>query len=118
MTTSAETARVVRQIAHPSIRMQLDTGALAINGEDPAAVLQDCAALIGHVHASEPNLLPLGDGKTDHARMFAALNQHLPDHLVAVVMLAAPNEARTASIGRGLSAAIRYYRDNGVKTGA
>jgi sugar phosphate isomerase/epimerase len=118
MTTCEETARVVKQVAHPAIRMQLDTGALTINGEDPAAVLEDCAALIGHVHASEPNLLPLGDGKTDHARMFAALNQYLPDHVVAVVMLTAPNEARAASIERALAAAIRHYRDNGVETGA
>ena len=47
MTTSAETAQVVEQIAHPAVRMQLDTGALTINGEDPATVLQDCALSLG-----------------------------------------------------------------------
>ena len=34
MTTSVETAGVVRLVDHPSIGMQFDTGALAINGED------------------------------------------------------------------------------------
>ncbi|MFD1693389.1 sugar phosphate isomerase/epimerase family protein [Azotobacter chroococcum] len=67
MTTSVETARVVREVAHPFIGMQLDTGALSINGEDPEAVLRDSSSLIGHIHASEPDLLPLGDGEPSTA---------------------------------------------------
>lgn len=114
MTTSAETAQVVRQIAHPAVKMQLDTGALAINGEDPANVLQDCARLIGHVHASEPKLLPLGDGGTDHGKMFAALKQHLSNHVVSIEMLATKDEPHEVSIERALTVAILHYRNNWV----
>lgn len=114
MTTSTETAKVVEQAAHPGIRMQLDTGALAINGEDPDAVLQDCASLIGHVHASEPDLLPLGDGGTDHDKMFAALKQYLPTHVVSIEMLATKSEPHPVSIERALTVAVRHYRNNGV----
>ncbi len=114
MTTSAETVQVVAQIAHPAIRMQLDTGALTINGEDPARVLQDWASLIGHVHASEPDLLPLGDGGTDHGKVIAALQQHLPNHVVSIEMLATRNEPHPVSIERALNVAIRHYRHNGV----
>lgn len=113
MTTSAETAQMVEQIAHPAIRMQFDTGALTINGEDPATVLQSSAALIGHVHASEPNLLPLGDccdGGTDHAAMGKALATHLPQHLVTIEMLAMRDEPHLAAIERALKVAIRHYR--------
>jgi len=112
MTTSAETSQVVGQVAHPAVRMQLDTGALTINGENPAAVLQDCAILIGHVHASEPELLPLGDGKTDHGKVFAALAKYLPDHVVTIEMLATKNEPHEVSIERALNAAIQHYRNN------
>jgi len=91
---------------------RLDTGALTINGEDPAIVLQDSAALIGHVHASEPDLLPLGDGGTDHAKMVAALAQHLPNHVVSIEMLATKNERHEVSIERALKVAIRHYRNN------
>jgi sugar phosphate isomerase/epimerase len=118
MTTSAETAQVVDRIAHPAVWMQLDTGAVAINGEDPAAVLQDYAAFIGHVHASEPDLLPLGDGGTNHGQMFAALKQHLPDHVVSIEMLATGNEPHEASIERALNVAIRHYRNNKVEARA
>jgi D-psicose/D-tagatose/L-ribulose 3-epimerase len=110
MTNSPETAQVVEQIAHPAIRMQLDTGALTINGEDPATVLEDYAPLIGHVHASEPDLLPLGDGGTDHGKVFAALQQHLPNHIVSIEMLATKNEPHEVSIKRALTVAVLHYR--------
>lgn len=110
MTTSAETAELVTLIAHPAIRMQFDTGALTINGEDPATVLQEAAGLIGHIHASEPNLLPLGDGATDHTKMFTALMQHLPKQLLTIEMVATQNEPHLVSIERALCVAIQHYR--------
>lgn len=111
MTTSTETAWVVEQVAHANIRMQFDTGALAINGEGPAAVLQSFAPLIGHIHASEPNLVPLGDGETDHAKVAAALASHLPSHVVSIEMLATKNEPHEVSIERALHLASGYYRN-------
>ena len=113
MTTSAETAAVVEAVAHPAIKMQLDTGALTINGEDPGAVVARCVALIGHIHASEPDLLPLGDGSTDHAVVAAAVQQYLPEHVVSIEMLATKNEAHTEAIARALAVATQAYR-NGV----
>jgi sugar phosphate isomerase/epimerase len=110
MTTSAETAEVVRQVAHPAIRLQLDTGALAINGESPSTVLQNSAILIGHIHASEPDLVPLGDGGTDHAMVAECLKQRLSDHIVSIEMLATKTEPHLVSIERALRVAIRHYR--------
>jgi sugar phosphate isomerase/epimerase len=116
MTTSAETARVVETVGHPAIRMQFDSGAITINGEDPARVLADCAGLIGHVHASEPDLVPLGDGGTDHHAVFAALARYRPDSLVSIEMAATQNERHATSIERALAIAARAYRPS--QTGA
>ncbi|MGX6571129.1 sugar phosphate isomerase/epimerase family protein [Cupriavidus necator] len=110
MTTSAETASMVRLVAHPAIRMQFDTGSLAINGEAPADVLEHNADLIGHVHASEPELVPLGDGRTDHAAMAAQLATHLPGHVVSIEMVATANEPHLPAIQRALATAQRWYR--------
>ena len=110
MTTSAETALIVEQVAHPAVRMQLDTGALTINGEDPRAVVQNHAGLIGHIHASEPDLVPLGDGGADHARAGESLMRFLPDHLVSIEMLATASEPHLASVRRALGVAQRHYR--------
>lgn len=110
MTNSLETSEVVMQIAHPAIRMQFDTGALAINDEDPATVLQKYAGLIGHIHASDPNLLPLGDGGINHAKMFNALMRYLPHHLVTIEMVATEKEEHLVTIERALEFAIQHYR--------
>jgi D-psicose/D-tagatose/L-ribulose 3-epimerase len=113
MTTSDETAEVVRQVAHPAIRMQLDTGAITINGEDPVAALENYASLIGHVHASEPEIAPLGDKGTDHAMIAACLRRHLPESIVSIEMLATKNEPHLVAIKRALKVAIRFYRNVG-----
>ena len=109
MTTSAETARIVKQTAHPAIKMQLDTGALTINGEDAATILESYAQLIGHVHASEPELRPLGEGGTDHGKVYEALVRYLPQHIVSIEMLATRNEPHDVSIDRALNVAIGSY---------
>lgn len=112
MTTSAETARVVEAVAHPAIRMQLDTGALALNGERPDEVLGYAGDLIGHVHASEPGLVPLGEGGADHVAAAAALRQRLPGQIVTIEMVATQNEPHTDAIARALAVAVRHYRDD------
>jgi sugar phosphate isomerase/epimerase len=111
MTTSEETVNVVMTVAHPAIKMQLDIGALTINSEDVAVVLKHHAHLIGHIHASEPDLVPLSDGKSDHVYAHAALAKTLPHHVVSIEMLATQNEPHPISIERALLAAIRSYRD-------
>lgn len=110
MTNSAETASIVTAVAHPSIRMQLDTGALTINGEDARQAIKEYAALIGHVHASEPDLVTLGDGGTDHAVVAEALGAYLPEQVVTIEMLPAKNESNLFAIDRALIVAIRHYR--------
>lgn len=109
MTTSAETAHVILAVNHPAIRLQLDTGAMAINGEDPADVLSKFGKLVGHIHASEPNLVPLGDGGTNHKDVFAALSKQQPDALVSIEMLATQEEPHMVSIKRALEVAIKCY---------
>jgi sugar phosphate isomerase/epimerase len=111
MTTSAETRTVVARIDHPAIRMQFDTGALTISGEAPGTVLAEAAPWIAHVHASEPDLLPIGDGRADHAAMAAALARHRPDRVVAIEMLATKDEPHLAAIERAVVATKRFYGD-------
>lgn len=112
MTDSAGAARVVRAIDHPAIRLQVDTGALRINGEDPVAVIGAQSDIVGHVHASEPGLVPLGDGDADHRAAAGALKALLPDHVVAIEMVATTAEPHLLSIERALRAAILHYRSD------
>lgn len=110
MTDSRETAQVVEAVNHSAIRMQFDTGSLAINRESPNFILSSYSKLIGHVHASEPDLLPLGDGGLDHLAMHKALQKYLPDHLVSIEMLATKDEPHLQSIERAIKCAVKGYR--------
>ncbi len=110
MINSAETAGIIREVASPAVRMQLDAGAITINGEDPGRVIHEYAALVGHVHASEPDLVALGDGTTNHGLMASALRTCLPDQIVSIEMLPARKEPNLMAIERALGVAIRHYR--------
>jgi sugar phosphate isomerase/epimerase len=106
---NSETAKMVRLIDHPSVGMQFDTGALCLNKEDPMKVLSDCSDVIRHIHASEPNLVPLGDGGTDHASMARAAQRYIPDHIVTIEMRATQEEPHLKSIERALQVAKQHY---------
>ncbi|MFK2904150.1 sugar phosphate isomerase/epimerase [Dyella ginsengisoli] len=114
MTTSAETADVVARIAHPAIRMQLDTGAITLNGEDVGSTIEKYAHLFGHVHISEPELVCLGDGRTDHAAVDLALRKWLPNSVISIEMLTAKDEPTLSAISRAIGTAKRYYQNIGL----
>jgi D-psicose/D-tagatose/L-ribulose 3-epimerase len=110
MTNSVETAGIVAAVAHPAIKMQLDTGALSINREDAEQVIEAFGKFVGHVHASEPDLVPLGDGDTDHAVIGRLLSQKLPEQVVTIEMLATKDEPHLTSVERAVQVATRNYR--------
>ena len=111
MINGVETANIVIGVSHPSIRLQLDTGALTINNEDLRQVIKEYATIIGHVHASEPNLVPLGSGGTDHASVASGLREYLLEKVVvSIEMLPAKSEYNLNAIERALRVAIRHYR--------
>jgi sugar phosphate isomerase/epimerase len=110
LTRSDDTAAMVRLIDHPAIRMQLDTGSLALSDEDPAAILRNHGDLIGHIHASEPDLMPLGDRNAPHAKAAQSLRQCLPGSVVTIEMVATREEPHLQSIERAIDNAILHYR--------
>lgn len=109
MTTTEAAAHVVRRVAHPAIRLQFDTGALTVNGEDLRQTVLDCGMLIGHAHASEPDLAPLGTKGADHALAGAALQAHRPDVTVAIEMLTPPGSERLDAIAAAVERAVACY---------
>jgi sugar phosphate isomerase/epimerase len=109
MTTSAETAEVVRRVDHPAIRMQLDLGACTMNGEDVGEVVPASAEIVGHVHVSEPRLAPVGDGTADHERAARVLEEHLPGHVACIEMLMTESEPAVASVERAVAFVTQRY---------
>lgn len=108
MTSTLEAADVVARVNHPAVRLHLDTGTMTINQESPSETVRQCANLVGYVHASEPDLAPLGSGGTDHATIATALHAaRLPN--ISIEMLTKP-EQRLTSIESALQVAVQTYR--------
>jgi len=116
MTGTPGTDAVVRQVNHPAIRLQLDTGALTLQGEDLETILRRVAPRVGHVHASEPQLVPLGQGDTQHHQIAPLLHELLPDQTVTIEMLAPRTGDRLEALDRALDVASRAYRSSGAAT--
>lgn len=109
MINSVETASIVQNVNHSAVKMQLDLGAITINNEHPN-IIAEHANLIGHIHASEPNLIPLGDHPgSAHENFGKAIKSFLPYHIVTIEMLATKNEPHIKSIERALKTAKTFY---------
>lgn len=75
MTTSVETAQVVRAVDDPNVLMQFDTGALEITGENALEEAIKSEGLIGHIHLSSRNLMPAHLNEVDTATLTRALEE-------------------------------------------
>lgn len=70
--TTGQALDFVREIDRPGIRLQLDTGTIFLEKENPI-IVADAAPLASHFHASEPRLATLGTHQVDHSSIGEAL---------------------------------------------
>jgi sugar phosphate isomerase/epimerase len=111
MTTTLDAAEVVRRVDHPGIRLQLDTGAIFMNGEDPADVIPQVIEVVGHIHLSEPNLDPLGSGSSCHEDVALVLASY-PAAQWATIEMRPPYpdpEQNEEAIDRAIRFVISHY---------
>lgn len=73
--TMAEAASVIDEVGSPHVRMVPDLFHASIEEADVAGSLEAHAAHVGHVHLSDSNRLLPGEGHTDFAAAFAALER-------------------------------------------
>jgi sugar phosphate isomerase/epimerase len=81
----------VRAVDRPGLRLQLDTGTILINGEEPQAAIAGATPWIGHFHVSEPDLAPVGSGGSPHQALGAACRASGYAGWVSVEMRATPD---------------------------
>jgi sugar phosphate isomerase/epimerase len=72
VTTTAEAIDLVCHVATPGIGLQIDTGTVFLEAEDPA-VLTRAVPFAAHAHISEPALAPIGTSGLDHLPLACSL---------------------------------------------
>lgn len=109
MVTTREAADVVRSVDHPAVKLQLDVGAMALNGEPVEQTIREVADVIGHIHASEPKLATLGDAGAPHAEAARAIAAARPDLAVTIEMAASEAEPHGEAVKRAVALATSTY---------
>jgi D-psicose/D-tagatose/L-ribulose 3-epimerase len=92
ITRTEEALALVTAVDAPGIAIQLDTGTMFANEEDPA-IIRRAEDHIGHFHISEPNLVPPGSGRLDHVPIADVLRSSSYRSWVSVEMKAAADWA-------------------------
>jgi D-psicose/D-tagatose/L-ribulose 3-epimerase len=72
VTTTAEAVALCRSVNHPAVRVNVDLGGITLSRENAATAIASARDVIGHYHASEPNLSEIG-AASPHAEAGRAL---------------------------------------------
>ncbi len=72
---TSEAVDLVRRVGHPAFKLNVDGSAITLNHEDPRWVLDLAFEWMGHFHISEPHLVMIGRGGTDHASLAKILKE-------------------------------------------
>jgi len=70
-----EVKELVERVAHPGVRIHLDTACMVLEGDDPHEAIRATAARISHFHVTEPNLADFSAPVLDHAAIGQTLRE-------------------------------------------
>lgn len=83
LTTAEETARFIREVNHPRVRMIADVKSMCSEGR-PESIIRQHGAMIAHVHANDANRRGPGFGSVDFRPIAKALRDVGFDGYVSV----------------------------------
>jgi sugar phosphate isomerase/epimerase len=85
ITTTAEAVALCTAVNHPGIAINADLGGMTMGGEPPCETIVSAGRMIGHFHASEPQLAELG-AQSNHAEASRGLAEINYDKWISVEM--------------------------------
>ena len=107
VTTTAEAVTLCRAVNHPGIRVNVDLGGITMSGEDAPSAIEDARDVIGHYHASEPNLAEIGLA-SPHSEAGRALSEIGYAKWISIEMRASGDNV--AAVTRAIAKVKAAYR--------
>lgn len=105
--TTEESLDLVERVASPGFWLNLDSGAITVNRENPSEVVARAVGRIGHVHISEPGLGGFSGPSDSHAELAKALEKVGYDGVVSIEMRASQEGLR--GVGKAVAFARLIY---------
>jgi D-psicose/D-tagatose/L-ribulose 3-epimerase len=117
LTSVADTARFVREVNHPNLRMMYDTFHANIEEKSAAAAIRSLKDCLCHVHISENDRSTPGAGNIRWAENFDALHEIGYDNLMVIEAfgLALDKIAAATKIWRRMYESERQLASDGLK---
>ncbi len=117
LNSAADTARFVKEINHPNVRMMYDTFHANIEEKSVAAAIMVCAPVMVHVHISENDRSTPGEGHVDWDATFKTLKDVAYDgwFVVEAFGLALPALAAATKIWRRMYPSEEYLATRALR---
>ncbi|HLJ10094.1 MAG TPA: sugar phosphate isomerase/epimerase [Planctomycetaceae bacterium] len=114
---AADTARFVKEINHPNVRMMYDTFHANVEEKSVAAAIKVCAPVMVHVHISENDRATPGEGHVDWDSTFKTLKdvQYEGWMVVEAFGLALPALAAATKIWRRMYPSEEYLATRALR---
>lgn len=109
ITTTTEALALVEAVGCPGFGLHLDAAGITGAGEDAAKTLQHAKGKFYHFHISEPQLVAIGKGNVDHARMAEALRKTGYDGWASIEMRPPQDATLLDSLKQGIASAAQHY---------
>ena len=106
ITTTAEAVALCRAVNQPSVRVNVDLGGITMSHEDASAAITAARDVIGHYHASEPNLAQIG-AASSHREAGRALGEMGYAKWISIEMRAAGDNV--AAVTRAIAKTKAAY---------
>lgn len=106
--TGRQALELVKAVNHPHFRINLDTGVMHLNKENPAATIELCFEYLAHMHLSAPYLKSLENTTIPHIKIAKTLKNLKYNKYVSIEML--PNKKLALmEIERSLKIICNHY---------
>ncbi len=109
LTTTDSATDFVKSLAEPLIGLQLDLGTVTVNGENPN-VIERAASVVGHIHVSEPRLVPVGTTDAPHA-LYATHLKIVPAKYLTIEMVERDAEKQIEAVKKSVQFVKRSYAE-------
>ncbi len=107
--TTMEALELIKKVDHPNFRLHLDSGTMAMNGENYQDTIRISLPYVCHFHISEPMLKPVKAGLVDHEVIAATLKLLKYDKWISVEMPLANNLPYKSIIEETLQFVTKIY---------
>ncbi|WP_341348644.1 sugar phosphate isomerase/epimerase family protein [Paenibacillus sp. FSL H3-0469] len=109
ITNTSDAVSLVREVANPSFKLHLDSGALILNEENIFAAIEEGFPYLNHFHISEPYLNLIGLNPTSHVKIAHALKTLGYSNWVSIEMKDNLLNNNVESVEKALSYAMAIY---------